>query len=122
MAAQWRGDPRSRTPSTGNTARPIAASANGKSTNTGRLNAVTASRNPSQANRLVLPVCSARSATSIEAVNISVVQTSVITSAEKYGIGGYSATTAAAARPIASEATSLPIANTTPQITTKSAV
>src|SRR5262249_54954169 len=79
---------------------PIAASATGNSTKTGRLNVVSASATPSSAKPAAVGLPNSRSASHIEIVNSSVVQTSVITSGTKYASGGNSAVAAAAATAI----------------------
>src|SRR2546423_8696065 len=84
------------TPATGKRTSPTAASANGNSTNTGRLSVVRAISTPAAANVTVRRDSSARSVIQIDAVNRNVVQTSVMTSAPKYGIGGKSAVMSAA--------------------------
>ena len=100
----------------------MPASAIGNNTKTGRLSVVRASRTPSQANHFVRRSWKARTATHIETTNQKVVQTSVITSAPKYGIGGKIATSAAPPSATGSGATRRPIANTTRHIATKASV
>src|SRR5580765_7205834 len=95
-AAHCTSDGRRLTPAIGKTTRPTAVSAMGKSTNTGRLSVVSAISTPAAANVIVRRDSSAQSAIQIDAVKSNVVQTSVITSAPKYGIGGKSAVTSAA--------------------------
>src|SRR5882757_8621094 len=90
-AAHCTSDGRGFTSATGKTTSPTAASATGKSTNTGRLSVVSAISTPAAANVAVRRESSARTATQIDSVNRNVVQTSVITSAPKYGIGGNNA-------------------------------
>ena len=74
----------------------MPASAGAKSTNAGRLSAVTPSRNPAPANAEGRSPRYARSTAHIDSVKSAVVQTSVMTSAPKYGMGGKSAVAAAA--------------------------
>jgi hypothetical protein len=94
----------------------------GNSTNTGRLSVAIAIRTPSAANEATRSDCRPRTATQIAATNTNVVQTSVITSAPKYGIGGNNAVAAAAASASDSPAIRLVIANTSRQIATNRAV
>ena len=122
MTAQHRGFGRWLTPSTGNMTRPVAASAMGKSTNTGRLSAVIASTTPSHANARGGQSCTARTAIHIDTLNSNVVHTSVMTSAPKYGMGGYRAVSAAAAIATRSPLTRRAMRYTTRQISTKSPV
>src|SRR5580765_2553751 len=107
---------RARTRSTGNTTSQTAVSANGNSTNTGRLSVVSASSTPSQAKRPSPRSPSADTASHIEIVNSSVVSTSVMTSAPKYGMAGKSAVAAAAPMATVSDATRRAIAYTTVQV------
>jgi hypothetical protein len=111
-----------RTRKIGHTTRPMPASAIGNSTKTGRLNVVSASKAPSQTNPVVRRSWNARTATHIETVNQKVVQTSVITSAPKYGIGGKTATSAAAPSATRSGTTRRAIAYTTRQIAANASV
>ncbi len=66
--------------------------------------------------------CTARIATHIDAVNMNVVQTSVSTSAPKYGMGAKSAVIAAAASATPSPLMRFAIAYTNRHTATKSAV
>src|SRR5205823_6575311 len=102
-----------------------AARANGNRTKAGRLSVVTPSRNPSSRNDDALrgraPI-TRPTARYMDAVKSTVVHTSVITSAAKYGIGGKSAVAIAASHAIRSDATRRPMAYTTRQTTENSAV
>ena len=90
--------------------------------NTGRLSVVTPSRNPSHANGARRSCRYARTAAHIDSVNSAVVQTSVMTSAPKYGIGGKSAVTAAAATASDSDTNARAIAYVSRQIRTNRTV
>ena len=122
MTSQRDGGGRGAARTSGKTIMPIAASANGKSTNAGRLSAVSASSTPSHAKSPARPFGTARSASHIDAVNSSVVQISVMTSAAKYGSGGNNATAAAAAIATLSDATRRPIAYAATQMIGSSTV